>query len=582
LLIAHPYRGAAVLVSTLLASSALAAEGDGGLVGWVESTRGTPVSGAVISIFGRGIRGGSLVTLSDSAGQFVLPALPAGSYTLRALGAGHVPAPARKITVLPDRDSVYTVSLTPLGEPAPLKTATVKAEGAPPDSDLLSEREWHWLLRHRRRSVLEGSAEGPPVPEALEPALYLTADRVPALPDLGGSVEWVTNPAALGLEAEPFGGDVTPARQGSLRLQGRLADAGRWSLGGLVTEAENTTWRMGAEFVLEPGAGHKIETGAGYGTSLLRGPQPSEIDPLATRSVGAAFLKDRFPLGRDVHATIGARYAYLGFLEDRNRIDTLFSLEMRSTPTTVVRVSAGSRTLAPGGDLLTLSTLNASPVTSYARLDQGLRPSRTWHYELGTDHNLGGVHLGTHAFYEDTDHQLINTFDRALGARFLRVMNGGQLDTRGVGFTVGGHVGEALTGSLSYTYGHSVRAHLPGEPAQLLSRAGLGFEEADFHDVVARLETFIDWSDTRVSAYYRVNTLSPEMDSRAHPASTNMRFDIQLTQGLPFLQALTRADWEVLVAVRNLFYEASEGASLDELVVLHPPKRVMGGISVRF
>jgi hypothetical protein len=38
----------------------------------------------------------------------------------------------------------------------------------------------------------------------------------------------------------------------------------------------------------------------------------------------------------------------------------------------------------------------------------------------------------------------------------------------------------------------------------------------------------------------------------------------------------------VLVAFRNLFYEASEGASLDELVVLHPPKRVLGGISVRF
>jgi len=111
----------------------------------------------------------------------------------------------------------------------------------------------------------------------------------------------------------------------------------------------------------------------------------------------------------------------------------------------------------------------------------------------------------------------------------------------------------------------------------------LGYEEADFHDVVARFETFIDWSDTRVAAYYRFNTLSPEEDWRGgHSASTNTRFDLQLTQGLPFLQTLTRADWEVLLAVRNLFYEAAEGATLDELVVLHPPTRVMGGISVRF
>jgi hypothetical protein len=115
------------------------------------------------------------------------------------------------------------------------------------------------------------------------------------------------------------------------------------------------------------------------------------------------------------------------------------------------------------------------------------------------------------------------------------------------------------------------------------ARDFLSYDEADFHDVVARLETFIDWTDTRVAAYYRFNSLSPESDGRGgHPACTNTRFDLQVTQGLPFLQTLTRADWEVLLAVRNLFYEAAEGATLDELVVLHPPKRVMGGLSVRF
>jgi hypothetical protein len=577
---AHPYRGAAVLVSALLASSAFADEGDGGLVGWVESTRGTPVSGAVISIFGHGIRGGSLVTLSDSAGQFVLPSLPAGSYTLRALGAGHVPAPARRITVLPDRDSVYTVSLAPLGDPAASKIDAAKRDGVSGDSDLISEREWHWLLRHRRRSVLEGDGEGPPVPEPVEPALYLAATHAPALPDLGGSVELVTSPTFLGLDPDRFGGDVVPASQGALRLQGRLADTGRWSLGGLVTEAENTTWRMGAEFLLEPGGGHKIETGAGYGTALLRSPQSTEMDPLASRSVGAGFLRDSFAIARDVHATVGTRYTYLGFLDDRNHIDAIFALDLKSTPTTTVHASAGSHTLAPGGDFLTLSTLNSSALTSYAQLDPGLRPSRTWHYELGADRKLGAMRLAARAFYEATDDQLVNLFDRAQGTRYLHIMNGGDLDTRGVGFTVGGHVGEALTGSVSYTYCRSVRAHVPGEP--LLSRPGLGFEEADFHDVVARVETFIDWSATRVSAYYRLNTLSPESDPRGHTPTTNRRFDVQLAQGLPFLQSLTRADWQVLLAVRNLFYEASEGAVLDELVVLHPPKRVMGGISVRF
>jgi hypothetical protein len=65
-------------------------------------------------------------------------------------------------------------------------------------------------------------------------------------------------------------------------------------------------------------------------------------------------------------------------------------------------------------------------------------------------------------------------------------------------------------------------------------------------------------------------------------ASTATRFDVQLTQGLPFLAPLTRADWELLVAVRNMFYEASQVGFLDELAVQDPPTRVVGGIAVRF
>ena len=154
----HRHRGAALIASTLLAPQALSAaeKQGGGVLGWVENTQGVPVAGAVISLFGKGIRGGSLVTLSDTTGQFFLPSLPAGSYTLRALGRGHEPAPAQTITVLPQKDSVFTVSLTPVGE---------SGEGAsesPADSDrteadrvAAAREELKWLLRHKRRSVLE-------------------------------------------------------------------------------------------------------------------------------------------------------------------------------------------------------------------------------------------------------------------------------------------------------------------------------------------------------------------------------------------------------------------------------------------
>ena len=89
-----------------------------------------------------------------------------------------------------------------------------------------------------------------------------------------------------------------------------------------------------------------------------------------------------------------------------------------------------------------------------------------------------------------------------------------------------------------------------------------------------------------MAALCRLNALSDSSlsASAAGPraSSTSTRFDVQLTQGLPFLAPLTRADWELLLAVRNMFYEASQAGFLDELAVQDPPTRVVGGISVRF
>jgi hypothetical protein len=94
----------------------------------------------------------------------------------------------------------------------------------------------------------------------------------------------------------------------------------------------------------------------------------------------------------------------------------------------------------------------------------------------------------------------------------------------------------------------------------------------------------IDATDTRLAAYCRLNSLQAadgESRSSQSPVLTK-RFDVQLTQGLPFLQSLTRADWEVLLSVRNLSYETSDAGALDELAVVRPPNRVLGGVSVRF
>jgi hypothetical protein len=550
---------------------ALADEG-GGLVGWVESTRGAPVAGAVVSIFGKGIRGGSLITLADNQGQFVLSSLPAGSYTLRAIGTGHEPSAAQHVTVLPNRDALFTLSLTPVGE------GVAAAQAVAEDEASEGQREWRWLVRHKRRSVLESA--GPDVQDAdadKTPALSAT----PALAELGplaGSMEFAATAGSRSLE--DASGVGLPSGLGALQLQGRLADGVRWNLGGLIAETEGRTWRMAAEFVIEPGGGHEVEVGAGYGAGDMPGDMRASLADASSepgRTQGAVFVRDRWKLGDRVTATTGAKYTYLGFLPDSHHADAVLQIEVSADEGTRLRGSVAARTLAPGGDLLTLSTVAASPTITWARLESGLRPARSLRYALGVDRALGATRVGAEIFEEATRDVLLTTFEGSTPA----FRNAGRLDARGFGVTLGRRFGNVVNGSVTYTFGRGRRS---GETSFAAGVPLIAFDEAEFHDLVARLETVIDWSDTRVAALYRLNALSEDGLPTPGPAgaSTSTRFDVQLTQGLPFLHPLTRADWEVLVAVRNMFYEASQAGFLDELAVQDPPTRVVGGISVRF
>jgi hypothetical protein len=561
--------GWAAVASTILSPAVSPqARGDegGGLVGWVESTRGAPVAGALVSIFGKGIRGGNLVTFADSQGQFVLPSLPAGSYTLRAVGSGHEPSAARHVTVLPNRDALHTLSLTPLGD---------KAEPAAAGETAGSQAEWRWLVRHKRRSVLETS--GPELP-ALDDAPALALDTTPPLGPgaLDGSVELAATGGSRRVpEASGLG---LPAGMGSLQLQGRLTDGVSWTLDGLMSESEGRAWRVAAEFVLEPGAGHQVEVGAGYGAGDSR----AAIDVgLAEpdRAFGAVFVRDRWQIGERLRATAGGRYTYLGFLPDSHHADAVVEIELQGDVETVVRGSFATRTLSPGGDLLTLSTVAASPAITWARLEDGLRPARSLRYQVGVDRSLGpAARVGAQLFSETIEDALLTGFRH--GAPFVR--NAGTLQARGFGVTIGRRFGGVMDGSVSYTFGQGRRLG----PAAFESGTPItAFDESEFHDLAARVETFIGWSDTRVAALCRLNTLADSgIPSLGGPrgSSTSTRFDVQLTQGLPFLAPLTRADWELLLAVRNMFYEASQAGFLDELAVQDPPTRVVGGISVRF
>jgi len=538
-------------------------------MGLVEDAKGAPLSGAVISLFGRGVGASGLVTLSDAAGRFFVPSLPPGPYTLRALRDGHAPAPARRVLILPNQDATFTISMAPVGDSG-ARDRDGAAVSSARDGDSAA-RDLEWLVRHKRRSALEERKDAPPAAgtTVAPPASGLLASL---LPDLGGSVQLLTRPAGVGDFNDP-----TEATSWSVvKLNGRIADSGHWSVGGIVAERETATWRVAGEFVFEPGSGHEVEISTGYGTRALRplgfGGDQARLD----RGVGAVSFQDRWQATDRLATTLGGRYSYAGFLERSNHLDRSAGLELRRTDKSRIRLSARSSTFLPGGDVLTVSSVSSMPVVAFAVLSDGLRAERVLHYETGIDQEFGDVTVEAHTFYETTHDQLVNGFAGAERLHALEVSNGngGSLGTRGLGLKLTRRFGDSVQGQVSYTYGHGWRSEaVAAEPM-------LAFRQGEFHDVAARVETMIERTDTRVVAFCRVNRLA---SSELGPdALLNTRFDVQVSQGLPFLGTLTRADWDVLVAVRNLFYEASEGGILDEMAVAHPPKRVLGGISVRF
>ena len=180
----------------------------------------------------------------------------------------------------------------------------------------------------------------------------------------------------------------------------------------------------------------------------------------------------------------------------------MFGVEFRRDARTRVRGSARSRTLLPGGDVLTVATISLLARRRLCRLDEGLRAERVCATRWPSTRSTATTRSRRHTFYETIHDQLVNAFENRPLPHALDVSNGGWVGTRGMGLRVARRFGDAVHGSMTYTYGHSWRPE--ASPRIRL----LAFRQGDFHDVAARVETMIEGTDTRVIAFCRVNRLA--------------------------------------------------------------------------
>ncbi len=591
--------------------TAAAAATAGRIAGRVTDDRDAPLPGAVVSVLGASVT----FAVTDPRGQFALGELPPGAYIVRAHLEGFAASRRELVHLSAGGAATHTFRLT-RSDGRPILAAglgSVSSTAAPPgepDAGTAAVEGDHdhgetvWRLRHLKRSVLketgdritmaaaaqafEPSAGASFLSRAVESSARFAASLITDFP-FSGQVNLLTS-AVLDAPQGLVGGSRVPRGIAYVSI-GAPGGRGDWRVQGAMSEGDVASWVVAGSYRRAPGTNHAFDVGLSYGTQRYDGGNPSALAAVTegARNVGTVHVSDRWIVAPRAVLEYGGRYAWYDYLDDR----VLFSPDVAVTLTpfarTHVRVGAAQRVLAPGAEEFMPPPsygMWLPPERTFAPLaaDRPFRAERARQLDVSVEQEIGAtLTIGVHRFYQAVDDQLATIFGAsgaggALGHYY--VASAGNVTADGWGLSLNRAMAHRLRGSVEYSVTRARWAHSP--EAALIARWAASAVRPDnerIHDVTAVLESEVPETATRVYFVYKINSAFSQLIG--DEISPWGRFDIQLNQGLPF--AVRGSQWEVLVAVRSLFRDPLGAASVyDELLVVRPPKRVVGGVLVKF
>ena len=604
----------------------------GSISGTVTDDRGTALSGAVVSALGATMT----LTVSDPRGYFSLDALPMGEYVVQAHLDGFAGSPRERVRVGAASSSavhrfqlrkleavpVGTTGVAPPVPARPIMAAGFELPGStlndePGPAGVAGEDHPHsetaWRLRRIKRSILKDVSGGGPF-AADEPinsddivlrpgsphwrALEATASVATSLfgdMPLSGEVNLLTSGAFA--PGDLFSGDTLPRGVAYLSL-GVPAPGGEWTVRAAMSEGDLASWNVAGAFASRPGSTHTLDFGLTYSRQDYAGGNPSALAAVTdnSRNVGEVFAFDRWTVAPRLTIEYGSRYARYDYLQRGDLLSPRTSVSIEPLKGTRVVTSVAQRMVAPGAEEF-LST-NApgpwlppertfAPLRGSADLDQ-MRVERARTVGVALEHAFKDSSVvSVQRFFQRVDDQLITLFGLNLPegpdpAGHYFVASAGGVDADGWTFRLSNVSHERVKGSIDYSV---TRTHWrgAGDFERLGAARSVAWRPAaeELHDITTSLETAIPETATRVVVVYKVNTGYARTNQPQPGPGLDGRFNVQLNQALPFDFAGTR--WEILVGVRNLFRDPTDPASIyDELLVVSPPKRVVGGFLVRF
>jgi hypothetical protein len=591
----------------------------GGVNGIVIDEHESPLPGAMVSILGAT----TAMTITDVSGRFSLEQLPPGEYSVRAHLAGFAASRRENVRVGASASETFRLQLHRIEVPVatngrnePLTARPIVAAGfslpqveIPPadpaakddDEEDHSHSDTAWRLRHLTRSVLKDSAntvvfaedEVEPDPRASANPGRSASFASGLFADLpfSGEVNLLTS-SAFG-PGELFSGNALPRGIAYLSI-GAPTGAGEWAIRAGMSQGDLSSWIVAGSFLSRRDSLHSYDIGLSYSTQEYQGGNPLALAAVTdgSRNVGEVYAVDRWTPGPGVSFEYGGRYARYDYLDRPGLFSPRAGLTLEPRKGTRLRASLGRRMIAPGAEEFLPPSLAGPwlpPERTFSPLvGTDLRVERARTLDVVFEHEIKGTYVvGIRRFFQGIDDQAVTVFglnmptgSRSIGHYY--VSSAGGVDAQGWGVRLGTVATKRVHGTVEYSVTHgdwNSRGDLAEARPWVASLARPAFE--DIHDVTASMGADIPETSTRVFVLYKLN--SAYSRTRAHLTDAGMdgRFDVQVNQALPF--ALGGTKWEVLLGVRNLFRDPDDpGSVYDELLVVRPPKRVVGGFLVRF
>ena len=542
---------------------------------------------------------------------------------LRRVGAARSILAAGFVSASPDDVALSgpSAASSSSDEPEALSVATpdqaAKPSGVDADADEEDARsETAWRIRHGRRHILKDvvlpvdalvevddldrgfSGAGRFIPVSfLDRAVGSSARAAGGFfadTDFSGQVNLMTS-GTFDAPQTLFTSEMLSRNIAEVRVGAPVGSA-EWTVRGAVTQADISSWIVAGTYTARASAApHQYDLGLSYSAQRYEGGNVLALRDVSdgSRNAGVVYAYDNYTLAPGIMLGYGATYARYDYLATRGLLSPRVALTV--TPFDRTRVSAvvSRRELAPGAEEFVPPASTGTwlpPQRTFSSLTPGepFRAERTLHQQVSLERDLGETTVTFRAFRQRVDDQLLTVFGSAPSglpeARIghYLVGNVGDLDARGYSASVQTVVADRIRGSLEYS---TVDGQLTPDDSVpylllMLNPAPAVSPRTRVHSLTTTVEAEVPETATRVLVLHRSG--NGIAGAGEFGGATDSRFDVQVRQSLPFMN-LGSAKWEVLVAVRNFFRDPGpEQSAYDELLVIRPPKRVVGGVTLRF